>query len=527
VTINLSLNEKGKRGVDPPLSRHSDGPTAWEQVPRPRAEQRRQIPALTGLRFFAAFFILFAHACDWIAQFQDSNISRYFAFVAMYGMPLFFVLSGFVIHYNYRELFTKTGIGRATCEFAAARFARLYPLYFCVFLLALGADEFVLVIHSVPSVTIPVLAYYLTLTQTWWYLVYQGKSIIYMLFSVSWSISTEMYFYLVYAVLIFAILALCRLRRAILLATLYAGAITASLWFWRYHINTLLMLAQNFLPDYIPLENFEHSFYRWLFYFSPYVRVLEFFLGCFAAQAYIERSHQLVTRREHRLGSLALWAASAFLIVAGLLNLAVFDLPLINMYTQFYVLNFLCAPALAVIMFCVSRYDTPFARLMSAPMLVALGETSYSIYLVHSWTLRIFEHPPLPFTPLSASWAAFRVVCAIALTLLLSYGTYRLIELPSRVYVRGSLRRAIGWVFDRGASRPDAAAVTTVSKQVLYTTSAVLVLLLIAIGGQPSRYEYLRNFVHRLGVGERPEIFVISATYGASFEGFPVPPQYP
>jgi len=31
----------------------------------------------------------------------------------MYGMPLFFVLSGFVIHYNYRRLFQSQTIARA------------------------------------------------------------------------------------------------------------------------------------------------------------------------------------------------------------------------------------------------------------------------------------------------------------------------------------------------------------------------------------------------------------------------------
>src|SRR5215469_3559660 len=85
-----------------------------------------QIPALTGLRFVAAASILVEHAADWLAQFSNSNVQQYFAFVGMYGMPLFFVLSGFVIHYNYRKLFLSRSIARATCEFAAARFARLF-----------------------------------------------------------------------------------------------------------------------------------------------------------------------------------------------------------------------------------------------------------------------------------------------------------------------------------------------------------------------------------------------------------------
>ena len=45
-------------------------------------------------------------------------------------MPLFFVLSGFVIHYNYAESI-QTGGASALLNFFSARFARLYPLYFC------------------------------------------------------------------------------------------------------------------------------------------------------------------------------------------------------------------------------------------------------------------------------------------------------------------------------------------------------------------------------------------------------------
>jgi hypothetical protein len=39
-------------------------------------------------------------------------------FMAMFGMPLFFVLSGFVIHYNYRRLFLTQPFGRAIYAFA-------------------------------------------------------------------------------------------------------------------------------------------------------------------------------------------------------------------------------------------------------------------------------------------------------------------------------------------------------------------------------------------------------------------------
>jgi peptidoglycan/LPS O-acetylase OafA/YrhL len=89
--------------------------------------------------------------------------------VGVYGMPLSFVLSGFVIHYNYRRLFVSRGIGRATCEFTAARFARLFPLYSCLLLVAIFADDFISKIRSGGLQWVEILAYYATLTQSWWY----------------------------------------------------------------------------------------------------------------------------------------------------------------------------------------------------------------------------------------------------------------------------------------------------------------------------------------------------------------------
>src|SRR2546421_11421320 len=82
---------------------------------------RDNIDALTGLRFVAAFTIALGHYYQpWL---EVSGI----------GMPLFFTLSGFIIHYVYAESFV-AGWPSATREFAVARFSRIYPLYFAVLL---------------------------------------------------------------------------------------------------------------------------------------------------------------------------------------------------------------------------------------------------------------------------------------------------------------------------------------------------------------------------------------------------------
>jgi hypothetical protein len=339
-----------------------------------------------------------------------------------------------------------------------------------------------------------------------------------------------MYFYLVYAIIIFAMLAVCRRRGAFPVAAAYAILVAGGLWLVRYNLSALMNWAQLYVPDYVPiLPQFAQSFYRWLFYFSPYVRVLEFILGCLTAEAFISGLHKNVSSIERLCGGIALVFALSYLVMCGLFYNGVFNLPITTEYVQFFALNFLCAPAIAVILFCVARYDSMFARLMSAPGLIALGETSYSIYLVHSWTLRLFERPALPFTSYWIADTVWRMICAICFTLVVSYATYRLIEVPARRWVRRGLGHGIGWVFDRprqkwvislGARPPGTHAHT------LYTASALAFLPVMALAGEAVRSEPVMEQMHRLAAFGRPEMSVITATYGANCLGFHVPAPY-
>src|SRR5947207_2900022 len=91
---------------------------------------RASIPSLTGLRFLAALSVAISHATTLIMPMKGPAGAWYIILesLAGIGMPLFFVLSGFVIHYNYSETIKHERL-RGIANFFSARFARIYPLF--------------------------------------------------------------------------------------------------------------------------------------------------------------------------------------------------------------------------------------------------------------------------------------------------------------------------------------------------------------------------------------------------------------
>jgi len=493
----------------------------------PAKAERPPIPALTGLRFFAAFFILFAHAVDWLAQFQGSTIGSGFSFVAMYGMPLFFVLSGFVVHYNYGQLFELKGLRRATREFAVARIARLFPLYFFFLFISILADDFSDKVAGAKNLYAVILGYYLTLTQSWFYVTVDGKELINWLFPLSWSISTEGFFYLAYLGLVFPILAIRSLRLATWVAIGYAAVAMLAFVLLRYKVDGVLIWAQGLVGNYIGPEQFQDSFYRWLFYFSPYSRLAEFLMGCLASHVYVWSSSRPVTEGGRRRANIVLALMLSLLILFGAFYIDLLRAPLVNEYVKHLALNFLCAPAIGYILFYVARYDTGFTRFLSRPMLLALGETSYSIYLVHTWTIGLFNKAAPELNVFTGVEAVLRIVAAILLTLLLSNATYRLIETPGRRWLRRHLAPRSP---ENLAGNPQATAAgraASTPRRLLFTLGVAGALAIVAFIGQAAQSPAVAKSVHRLFVGTRPEIEVVSATYGMSCKNFKVPAPFP
>jgi peptidoglycan/LPS O-acetylase OafA/YrhL len=95
---------------------------------------RKSLDALTGIRFFAAFYVVMFHS-QVSAVLLDHGYAPigYFFQNGHLAVPLFFLLSGFILSYTYEGQIERPGGVR---RFWEARFSRLWPLYFISLLLS-------------------------------------------------------------------------------------------------------------------------------------------------------------------------------------------------------------------------------------------------------------------------------------------------------------------------------------------------------------------------------------------------------
>ena len=408
-------------------------------------ESSHQLKALHGLRFLAAFCILYSHACSWLVNFKDTETVLNFSgeLVSTYGMPLFFVLSGFVIHYNYSRLFSTMRSRWAIVEFLGARFARIYPLFICFFLVGLAVDEVLQWVYHNKLNLLLVFAHYLTLTQSWVYIVLYGDRLVLDgTFGLSWSLSTEFFFYVSYIVLVLHITRMRSIAGLLVTAGAMSVLVLTSFVYAAAHRGAIEAFAERYMNDH--LGNSNHSVYWWFFYYSPYARVFEFILGCLTAQIYALFAAHPVSLREARWGRIVLGAALVFLVAFSFVHVFRLFGPFVGQYVNAVRPNFGVAVGIAALIFCVCRYRTSaVALLLSTPLMILLGDLSFSIYAVHTWTLRIFQRPSMDFRYGVELEAAFRIVLGIALTLVLSTATFRLIEVPARAWLRKVVARRL------------------------------------------------------------------------------------
>jgi peptidoglycan/LPS O-acetylase OafA/YrhL len=398
------------------------------------------ILVLDGLRFFAALSVMLAHYTFWVIGDQGitNNISLFLGALPGIGMPLFFVLSGFVIHWNYHELVERP---QGIKKYLVARFARLYPLYLTVLLI-----EFVIGFHLHRGsaafagsrwALFFALPYYLTLTQDWIFGVIGQNNLIYqyhMATAVSWSISLEFFFYLAYLFFVKRVNKITKVSTPLILILLLQIAVIFYLILCSKYTASINKAALAGFGEYATTtKGYQDSLLRWLNYFNPWVNLPAFIFGVCVAKICLLQQTKSLASIEKKWGGWFTGISILVLFISYYLTYFIYT----SLFNNFVgrAGSLLYTPLIVLLIYCLVRYqDTWLNKIISCRLFVKLGLASYSIYLLHAffgWYPRDFYY--LGLNP----WLLY--VLAIISVLVISYFSYLLFERPAQMLIRRQL----------------------------------------------------------------------------------------
>ena len=369
--------------------------------------QKTYLKALTGLRFFAAIYVvLFHHAGSALSVFP-TYVSRLISY-GYISVSLFFILSGFVLSYTYINVQSEWSIDSQ--RFWTARFARIYPLY--LFALIISAPAFIAKFSELGKVqsfftgvfTISLLQAWTPWTATAWN-------------TPAWAVSVEAFCYFLFP--LFAIHINKLSSRTIILIT-----------------NIFWIIA--LIPPLLH-QQFIHQKSGWMTFiiYAPVFHVPQFLMGVCVGVLFLRSTSK--TSSSQIYSKVSLLAGISFLVTFIWLALTPgipYELP--N--------NGLLAPIFSLLIYTLAYGRGTIAKLLSLPFLTLLGEASYAIYLL--------QNPLLSFLKVISEKAAqvdlvspdfFNsfsfLLCYLFILVSISIGAFLFIETPLRRSLLSRLHR--------------------------------------------------------------------------------------
>jgi peptidoglycan/LPS O-acetylase OafA/YrhL len=349
-----------------------------------------EIIPLTSLRGIAAMMVLLGHLRHDLFYFFDFGIFKNLFIEAGLYVDLFFVLSGFILAYNYSHIFSFYGVGSKVKSFLIARFARVYPLHIlilCILLLLLSIKY---VINEIANLSED-------------YLFLEGRNFAGFLANVfliqivheqfswnppSWSISTEFFAYLVFPLLFLKRL---NIQSWILIFLLFSGLIV-------------------FLYSFSEATSFPFNLIRCIY---------EFILGVALFQ---------IWRRIKKFSNSLL---SLFQIICFIVP---FVAIILNWPTALVVLSWI------FLVISLATNHGVLARAMAWKPFHFIGQISYSIYMIHWLVIMLASDISNLVTKFSPNinldfLMVVKIIIVFIGTFVLSWLSYRFFEKPVRALI--------------------------------------------------------------------------------------------
>lgn len=349
-----------------------------------------KLDALTSLRFFFAMMVFCAHC-----YVLDDTFAAHVFKEGFVGVNFFFILSGFIIAYNYQHKMEDGQVTRR--DFWVARIARVYPLHWLTLVVAAAWGGYVTATdgwdwlrHFFASFTltnayVPHVDYFFSFN------------------SPSWSLCCEQLFYFCFPLL------LPLTRRPRLLSGVFLVCVL------------LVVSGMYFTPE---------ADIKAYWYVNPLTRFPDFIVGLLLFRLYEKMKHC----------RLSVWTGSLMEVGSLVVFLAFYqlssDIPKVYRYSCYYWLP------IAFVLGSFALQRGVLSRMLSNRFLVVGGEISYSFYLIHLMVLL----PYAEWQQTSGLHVAWYVSVPLLWTfiMLLSLLSYRCFEKPVNRWVKALLgsRRA-------------------------------------------------------------------------------------
>lgn len=305
-----------------------------------------ELLGLTGIRLYAAGVVFISHAVEKLPGVDTLAGSSIFLQAGSNAVSFFFVLSGFILTYNYADSLLKGLSASDYKRFVWDRLARVYPVHVLTLLLVVP----IAMLSPNHPLDWRALPFHLLLLQCWW--PSSSPPWFSYLNTPSWSISCEWFFYVLAPLAIFLSLGNGRKWVPWTLTLVYVCGLG---WF---------------------LEHSQSEDVRGYFvsFFAP-SRFAEFLAGIYLARLFM-------ASQERKLTSVSggMQATGILLMVVGAVCKQFAPWPLRG--------GLLIIPGAALLILGLAYGQGWFVTHLSRPWLNRLGIASFSLYMVHDPILR-------------------------------------------------------------------------------------------------------------------------------------------
>jgi len=363
--------------------------------------EKNHLGALTGMRFFAAMAVVVGHLVadhnlDGLGRF---GLTAYSTVVAGAAVSFFFVLSGFILTYVYKDQLTYARVPK----FYFKRWARIWPLHLVCLIVTIY-------VVGMATIDYEMLAVNLALLQSWvpdskWVFSFNG---------VSWSISTEMFFYFMFPFFL----------------------IGGQKRFWiKYVLLWLVVLAA--VKGIQILDNQP----AWASYdlerachVNPFLRLPEFCTGMGVGFIFFnresQRSRSSFTHSAVEIAVLMLipgfsWVMREYGIV-GWVRRADWGGPAMALWVQYTAMVFI----FAIVIYVFARSQGILSQLLGSRAVVFLGEISFALYMIHYTVIiaveRQYDWSLANYSPVAVAG------CVIVMSVSIAALLYKLVEMPAK-----------------------------------------------------------------------------------------------